>query len=78
MKLNRLGDFGEAVQELRDVARKIAGYAGSDHELRAIVLELRAEEQRWAAPMAPMMLKEAHAMSSYAMRNRAPDGKAIR
>ena len=78
VKLNRLGDFREAMLELHEVAGKIAGYAGHDPELRAIVAELRAEEQRWAAPMPAMMLKEAHAQSSYALRNRAPDGKALR
>ncbi len=76
--LNRTGDFRAATHELRQVAGQIAGYAGSDPELRAIVAELHAEEGRWAAPMPAMALKEAHAQSSYALRSRAPDGRARR
>jgi hypothetical protein len=76
--LNKLGDFQEAIREVREVASKIAGYAGSDPELRAMVAELRAEESRWAAPMPAMALKEAYAASNYSMRSRRPDGRASR
>ena len=78
VKLNRLGDFQEARLELHEVARRIAGYAGSDGELRGLVAELRAEEDRFAAPMPEMTRKVAHASASYLMRNRSADGRANR
>lgn len=78
VNLNRLGDFREARRELREVAERIAGYAGRDPELRAIVNELRAEEDRWAAPVPEMARKVQHAQASYALRSRAPDGRANR
>ncbi len=78
VKLNRLGDFQEARLELREVARRIAGNAGSDGELRGLVAELRAEEDRFSAPMPEMTRKVAHASASYLMRNRSFDGRANR
>jgi hypothetical protein len=76
VKLNRLGDFREARLEILGVAERIAGYAGRDQELRAVVQGLRDEEQRWAAPMHELGRKVAHAQASYALRSRAPDGRA--
>lgn len=78
VKLNRLGEYGEAVGGLQKVARKIAGYAAGDAELGAIVAELKAEEARWAAPAPELDRKVAFAASSYALRSRAPDGRARR
>lgn len=78
VKLNRLGDFQEARHELREVARRIAGYAGQDGELRGLVAELRAEEDRFSAPMPEMTRKVAQAAASYSLRNRSVDGRANR
>ncbi|MEA2674906.1 MAG: hypothetical protein QOI92_2098, partial [Chloroflexota bacterium] len=39
---------------------------------------LRDEEQQFSAPMQAMELKVAHAQASYALRSRAPDGRANR
>jgi hypothetical protein len=78
VKLNRLGDYREARLEIRDVAQRIAGYAGRDPELRAILTQLRAEEDTWSAPMQAMVLNEVHAQASYALRSRAPDGRSNR
>ena len=75
---NRLGDFREARRELRHVAERIAGYAGRDPELRSLVKALHDEEDRWAAPMPEMARKVQHAQASYALRSRAPDGRANR
>ena len=75
---NRLGDFREARLELRQVAERIAGYAGRDPELRALVKDLHDEEDRWAMPMPEMARKVQHAQASYALRSRAPDGRANR
>lgn len=76
--LNRRGDFTAARRELRGTAERIADYAGRDPELRALVKELRDEEERWSAPMPEMARKVAHAQASYALRSRAPDGQANR
>ena len=78
VKLNRLGEFQEARLELRDVAKRIAGYAGSDQELRRLVANLQEEEQHFAAPMPELHRKSAHAMASYVQRSRAPHGGANR
>ena len=78
VSLNRLGDFREARLELRQVAERIAGYAGRDPELRALVKDLHDEEDRWAAPVPEMARKFQHAQASYALRSRAPDGRAHR
>jgi hypothetical protein len=78
VKLNRLGDFREAVKELREVADKIAGYAGTDPELRAIATALREEEEHWAAPRPESLRKVAFASANYSLRSRGPEGKAGR
>jgi Ca-activated chloride channel family protein len=78
VNLNRLGDFREARNELHEVAERIAGYAGRDAELRALIKSLRDEEDHFAAPMPEMTRKVAHAQASYALRSRAPDGRANR
>lgn len=78
IKLNRLGDFREAVGELRGVAERIRTYAGSDGELNALVDALRFEERQWSAPAPEMNRKVAFAQSNYAMRSRSFDGRAER
>jgi len=78
VKLNRLGHDREAVNELREVAEKIRGYAGSDPELSAIWHALRDEEQRWAAPAPEIVRKVAFASANYSMRSRGPEGVADR
>ena len=78
VKLNRLGEFQEARLELREVAGRIAAYAGSDQELRGLVAKLREEEQHFAAPMPEFARKTAHAQASYSLRSRAPHGGANR
>jgi Ca-activated chloride channel family protein len=76
--LNRVGDYAAAVNGLRGVAARIAAYAGSDTDLRSLVSELRAEEQRWATPAPEARRKVAFAAASYSLRNRAADGRANR
>ena len=78
VKLNRLGEFQEARLELRGVARRIAGYAGSDPELQGLVARLREEEAHFAAPMPELLRKSMHAGASYVQRSRAPHGGANR
>jgi Ca-activated chloride channel family protein len=78
VQLNRLGDLRRAAGGVRAVAARIAAYAGSDPDLLALVAELRAEDARWSAPMAPLALKSVHAAASYQMRSRAPSGGANR
>lgn len=78
VQLNRHGDLKRAAGGVRAVADRIAAYAGNDPVLQGLVAELRAEDARWSAPMAPMALKSVHAAASYAMRSRAPSGGANR
>ena len=78
VKLNRLGDYREAVNELREVSAKILAYAGSDPELHAIADALQAEEQQFTAPMMEMTRKVAYSSANYVMRSRGPEGKATR
>jgi len=78
VKLNRLGDYREAVKELREVAHKIRFYAGQDPELNALAAALLAEEVRWAAPAPEALRKVAFASANYSMRSRGPEGKAGR
>ncbi|HET7182430.1 MAG TPA: VWA domain-containing protein [Candidatus Limnocylindrales bacterium] len=78
VQLNRHGDLGRAAHGVRAVAERIAGYAGSDPDLLSLVAELRAEDARWRAPMAPLALKSVHAAASYQLRSRAPSGGANR
>jgi hypothetical protein len=78
VQLNRHGDLKRAAGGVRAVAERIAAYAGTDPALLALVAELRAEDARWSAPMAPMALKSMHAAASYSLRSRAPSGGANR
>lgn len=78
VQLNRLGQFREAMLEVRGVAERIAGYAGDDPVLREMVAKLRDEERQWNAPMPEMTRKMTHAAASYSLRNRAPSGGANR
>lgn len=78
VQLNRLGQFREAALEVRQVAERIAGYAGDDPVLREMVAKLRAEERQWNAPMHEMARKTVHAAASYSLRSRAPSGGANR
>jgi Ca-activated chloride channel family protein len=78
ISLNRRGDFAAAVWGLRGVGKRIASYADGDPELRELVSHLQAEEKQWSAPQSGMVLKQAFAGSSYAMRSRAFDGQAKR
>jgi Ca-activated chloride channel family protein len=75
---NRGGRFDVAAAGLFGVAERIAGYAGDDPELQAIVAELREEQVRWSAPAPEMARKVAFAGANYAMRTRGPSGRASR
>jgi Ca-activated chloride channel family protein len=78
VRLNRAGDYEGARRTLEATARRIKSYAGREPELRKLADELMDEAQRFNAPMAPMMLKEAHYASSLASRSRMLSGQAIR
>lgn len=75
---NRHGDFEGARHVLQATARRIRDYAGRDARMRELVAELRAEAETFAAPMAPLMLKEAHFASANASRMRSVTGRALR
>jgi len=76
--LNRAGEFGKARALLEATASRIAGYAGRDGELAAIVRRLRADAAQFGEHMDPMARKAAHFASYAVMQSRAADGKARR
>jgi Ca-activated chloride channel family protein len=78
VELQRHGDYRGAERALHDVARRIRSYAGKDPELRAKVKELEADEDRFAAPMPALALKQAHASASYALRSKDALGRSVR
>jgi Ca-activated chloride channel family protein len=78
VRLNRAGDFRAAKHALEATAKRIRSYAGRDEQLRALVRELEAEGEQFAAPMPAMALKEAHWNSSLLARTRTVDGRAMR
>ena len=75
---NGHGDYVGARAILEATAKRIRSYAGSDPRMRELVSELRAEAEQFAAPMSPLMLKEAHFASSSMARMRSMSGQALR
>jgi Ca-activated chloride channel family protein len=75
---NRSGDYDGARHAVEATARRIRGYAGRDTELRAILADLEGQVQELAAPMMEMDRKLMYATSSYQLRSREPDGKAMK
>jgi hypothetical protein len=79
VRLNREGRYEDAGLALDGVRKRVAAYAGSDPELRAIVDELHQERPRFAAYAMPeMMRKEVHFRSSTMLRSRSPEGQSNR
>ena len=76
VRLNKVGDYEGAQRALEATARRIRTYPSGDPELRRIVDELKSEAQRFAAPVAPMHLKEAQNPSSNMSRMRMASGQA--
>jgi Ca-activated chloride channel family protein len=75
---NRAGDFDRARRVLVGTARRIRGYAGRDPVMRAMIAELEAQADEFAAPVAPRALKEVHFMSANMARSRDVTGRAMR
>jgi hypothetical protein len=76
---NRVGDFaGCPAGVMEATARRIRKYAGRDADLRQVVEDLEGDVNRFALPMAAPALKQAYASTNYALRSRAPDGKAMK
>jgi Ca-activated chloride channel family protein len=75
---NRQGDFAGARHVLAATAKRIREYAGRDARMRELVSELSAEAETFAAPMSPMMLKEAHFAGSNQSRMRSMTGQALK
>jgi hypothetical protein len=53
---NRVGDFDRARRVLHGTARRIREYAGRDTVMRALIAELEAQADEFAAPVAPRAL----------------------
>jgi hypothetical protein len=78
IRLNRMGEFGEARRSLLSVAERVSRYAGHDAVLRGIVAELRAEAETWAMVQEERSRKVAYSRSYNSLKMRGPDGEAIR
>jgi Ca-activated chloride channel family protein len=75
---NRAGDYVHARSALDATAKRIRRYANRDPELRDLVHALERESQEYAAPVAPMMLKEMHFASANMARSRDAMGRSIK
>jgi Ca-activated chloride channel family protein len=78
VRLNRAGDYAGAHRVLGSTGRRIRAYAGRDAALRGMVKDLESEGDTFAAPMAPMALKEAHFASANMARTRDSLGRSKR
>ncbi len=75
---NRRGEWEQARQRLRSVARRIRDYAAGDPILLGIVAELERESEAWARPRMEEERKVRYAASAYALRSRSQLGAAER
>jgi Ca-activated chloride channel family protein len=75
---NRAGDFVHARWALDATAKRIRRYANRDQELRDLVHALERESEDYAAPVAPLMLKEMHFASANVARSRDAMGRSIK
>jgi Ca-activated chloride channel homolog len=75
LALNREGRYDEARRVLEKVAVKIAGYAGGDAELQAIVRGLREDLEAFVVHMDAVQAKQRHFASYAAQHSRMADGK---
>lgn len=73
---NRAGDYTGARWALDATAKRIRRYAHGDPELRDLVQALQRESEQYAAPVAPMMLKEMHFASANMARSRDAMGRS--
>jgi Ca-activated chloride channel homolog len=78
VELQRQGDYEGAEHAIQGVARRIRAYAGSDPELRAQVKELEEARVMFGAPMPMASLKQAHFMSTNALRSKDALGRSVR
>ena len=78
VRLNREGRYDEAGKVLDAVRRRVASYAGSDRELRAIMAGLEAERPDYAAAMPELARKQRYYAASMVARNRSADGRSVR
>jgi Ca-activated chloride channel family protein len=78
VELQRQGDYAGAERAIRGVAKRIRAYAGSDAQLREQVRVLEDERVVYAAPMPMASLKQAHFLSTNALRSRDATGRSRR
>lgn len=78
VRLNRAGRYADAGRALEDARRRIAGYAGSDEELRRIAAELRDERPAYAAPMPELARKARYFAANTSQHMRTPEGRSRR
>lgn len=75
---NKAGEFERAQRSLKKTASRIRDYAGRDPEMRDLAISLEDEADRYAVPVAPAMLKEAHFLSTNVRASRMASGQAMR
>ena len=75
---NRMGDYAGAQRILDSTARRIAGYAGNDPEMLALIDSLTKEQVTFSARMAEPSLKQAYFQSGNVMRSRTTSGTSIK
>lgn len=75
---NRRHDYGSAKRLLLRIADRIAGYAGADAELLALVATLRQDAERYGNPMDERLRKLDFFGSSAKLRGRTSTGSATR
>jgi len=75
---NRMGDYAGAQRILDATAQRIAGYAGNDPEMRALIAALGREQVMFSARMAEPNLKEAYFRSSNLLRSRDASGRSVK
>jgi hypothetical protein len=78
LELNRAGRYNEARSRLEATAQQIGQYAGSDPDLRRVIVSLRERDEAYAAPMMDLEAKADFFASRNAAAMRMPDGAAPR
>ena len=78
IRLNRNGDYDGARRTLEATRARIAGYAGDDAEIGALMGTLAEERVVYAAAMPEMARKQAHFASANMLRSRDMQGRSVK
>ena len=78
VEFQRQGDYDSAERAIHAVMRRIKAYAGNDRELQSQVRQLEEARIDFSAPMPSQALKQAHFMSTNALRSKDALGRSMR